>query len=451
MNILLIYPAKLDKHGRPVKYKKAFLPPLSLAILNSLTPAEHKVKVINDIVEDLDLSDSYDLVGITAMTSQAERAYQIADRFRESGTTVIIGGIHASILPQEAKEHADSVVIGEAENLWEQLLRDVARGELKEFYQDSSFPDLQESVVPKWDNMNLDIYPRPMGYSLPKMPIFTTRGCPFGCRFCSVTRYFGKTYRVKPVSHVLKEIESVNAESFFFVDDNIVCNVDYSRELFKALAGKGIRWFSQISTTVLKHPDLIDLAGKCGCSGLFIGIESINSKNLRSVGKSFNKCEEYEELFSRLRKAGIKPFPSIIFGFDNDDQDIFRRTLSFLIKTKVSQAAFWILTPLPGTALFDEMNNENRILYDNWSMYDLNNVVFVPKNLSPSELQKRYWETYQEFYSLKNIAKRVLSRATISSDLLRAMAHGLFYGLHFRKTVYSCDHPFSGGVGRIKN
>jgi radical SAM superfamily enzyme YgiQ (UPF0313 family) len=450
MNILLIYPAKLDKHGKPVKYKKAFVPPLSLAILNSLTPAEHKVRVINDIVEDLNLSDRFDLVGITAMTSQAERAYQIADRFRASGTTVIIGGIHASILPHEAKQHADAVVMGEAENIWEQVLTDADSDRLKDFYQDSSVPDLREPVIPKWDGMNLDIYPKPIGYKLPMMPIFTTRGCPFGCKFCSVTKYFGKAHRVKPISHVIREIESVNAEKFFFVDDNIVFNVDYSRELFKAVARKNIRWFSQASTTMLKNPDLIDLAGKSGCAGLILGIESIDGKNLRSVGKSFNKCEEYEELFSRLSRAGIKPFPSIIFGFDNDDQRVFRETLSFLMKAKVSQATFFILTPLPGTALFDKMNREGRILYDNWSRYDLNNVVFQPKKLSPGELQNNYWQTYREFYSLKNIARRVLGTVTISSDVLRAIAHGLFYGLYFRRTVYSFEHPFSGGVGRIK-
>jgi radical SAM superfamily enzyme YgiQ (UPF0313 family) len=451
MNILLIYPAKLDKNGRPVKYRKAFLPPLSLAILNSLTPAKHEVKVINDIVEDVDFSISYDLVGITAMTSQAERAYQIADRFRELGTKVVIGGIHASVLPEEAKQHADSVVIGEAENLWEEILIDVECNRQKEFYQDSTFPDLKNLVIPKWDNINLGIYPRPMGYSLPKMPIFTTRGCPFGCKFCSVTKYYGKTYRVKPISHVIKEIESVNAESFFFVDDNIVCNPDYSRELFKALARKKIRWFSQMSTTVLKQPDLIDLMGKAGGSGLLIGIESIDSKNLKSVGKDFNKTEQYEELFSRLKNAGLRPFPSIIFGLDNDDRDVFRRTLNFLIKTKVSEAVFCILTPLPGTALFDKMNNEERILHKNWSVYDLNNVVFRPKNLSPRELQNEYWKTYQEFYSLENIATRVLDRMTMSRDVLRATLSGLFYGFYFRKTVYSFEHPFSGGVGRIKN
>jgi radical SAM superfamily enzyme YgiQ (UPF0313 family) len=201
----------------------------------------------------------------------------------------------------------------------------------------------------------------------------------------------------------------------------------------------------------LKHPDLIDLLGRAGCRGLFIGIESIDSETLRSVGKGFNKCDEYEELFSRLRKVGIKAFPSIIFGFDKDDKDVFRKTLSFLLKTKVTQATFFVLTPLPGTALFDEMKSEGRLLSDDWSMYDLNNVVFLPKNFGPSELEMRYWETYQRFYSLRNIAKRVVGRATMSSNVPRAIAHSLFYGFYFRGTVYSFEHPFSGGVGRIKS
>jgi radical SAM superfamily enzyme YgiQ (UPF0313 family) len=451
MNILLIFPSKLDHNERPIKYRKGFLPPLSLAILHGLTPAEHNVEVINDFVENVDFSKSYDLVGITAMTSQVVRAYQIADRFRNRGTRVVIGGIHASVLPEEAKQHADSVVIGEAENIWEQVLTDAAGGRLKDFYQDSSIPDLQELVVPKWDGMNLNIYPKPIGYKLPMMPIFTTRGCPFGCKFCSVTKYYGKTYRVKPISHVIKEIESVNAEKFFFVDDNIVFNADYSRELFKAISRKNIRWFSQVSTTILKKPDLIDLAGKSGCVGLLVGIESINNKNLKAVGKGFNKSEEYEELFSRLRKAGIKPFPSIMFGFDNDDEEVFKMTLDFMTKTKVSQASLCVLTPLPGTTLFEEMDSEGRLLHRKWAMYDFSNVVFQPKNFTKSELRRKYWDTYREFYALKNIAKRILYGVTVSPDMFRTICHGLFYGLHFRKTVYSCDHPFSGGVGRIKN
>ena len=449
MNILLVYPTRLDKGRKPIKYKKAFLPPLSLAILNSLTPTSNKVRVINDIVEDIDFLGSYDLVAITSMTTQIDRAYQIADHFRELGTKVIFGGIHATVLPQEVKGHADSVVIGEVDNLWEQILSDFENNSFKEFYQDSSFPDLQKLVIPKWDNINLRIYPKPIGQKLPMMPIFTTRGCIFNCKFCSVSKFFGKSYRFKPIAHVLKEIESTNTKDYFFVDDNIACDVDYSRELFKALSKKNINWLSQISTNVLKTPDLIELAAKSGCNYLFIGIESINSLNLKSVRKSFNKTEEYEELFARLKKAGIVPLPSIIFGFDNDIPEHLKVTTDFLIKNKIGTAFFWILTPLPGTDIYEDMDSEGRILTKNWSYYDLSNIVFKPKHFSIDELYQSYWKNDQEYFSIKNIAKRTFYTVKISSKPVDEFFRSLFYQFYFRKKVSSYDHPISGGIFRV--
>jgi len=439
----------LDIDGSPIKYKKAFTPPLALALLNGLTPKKHDVQVINDIVEDIDFSINYDLVAITAMTTQIGRAYQIADTFRKSDVKVIIGGIHATILPEEAKKHANSVVIGEVDNLWEDILNDFENNQNKEFYKDTSRPDLQKLVLPRWDNMNLGIYPKPHGHKLPKMPLFTTRGCVFNCKFCSVSKYFGRTYRFKPISHVVQEIEHIDTYSYFFVDDNIACNADYSRELFNAVGKKNINWLSQISTTVLKTPELIDLAAKSGCTSLFIGIESINKKSLKSVSKGFNKIEEYEELFARLRSVGIKPFISIIFGLDEDTPEQFKLTIDFLMKNKIGNALFQILTPLPGTKLYEEMDNEGRILSKDWSRYNLNDVVFQPKNFIPDELYKGYWNAFQEFFSLRNIAKRLYYNVTITSKPLDAFTRGLFYQLHYRKKVKSYDHPLSGGINRI--
>lgn len=451
MNILLVFPTKLDKDEKPIKYKKGFLPPLSLALLNRLTPKQHKVLIVNDFVEDIDFSSSYDLVGITAMTGQVERAYQIADKFRASGTKVIIGGVHATLLPQEAKKHSDAVVIGEAENIWEQIVSDCESNNLKEFYKDNSYPDLQNLLIPQWDNMDLNIYPRPMGRKLPMMPIFTTRGCPFNCKYCTVTKFFGKSYRTKPIDNVIREIETTNAEQYFFVDDNIAGKPDYSRELFKALSRKNIRWFSQISTTVLKNPDLIDLAAKSGCTCIFIGIESINNKSLKSVNKGFNKFEEYAELFARFRKAGIVPYPSIIFGFDDETNEVFRKTIDFLMENKVGYAAFFLLTPLPGTTLYEEMKNDGRLLHRNWSLYDASNIVFQTKGLSINELYKNYWKTYQTFYSLKNITKRIFYNFQISSSPFNSLIEDLFFQFFFRKVVNSFEHPFSGGVNKITN
>ncbi len=450
MNILLVNPARLDENGNPVKYKKAYLPPLSLAIINSLTPEKHNVRVINDIVEEIDFAKSYDLVGITGMTSQIKRGYMIADSFRNLGVKVVIGGIHATVLPDEAKEHADSVVIGEADNIWEQVLDDFENKCNKDFYKDTSYPDLQKLIIPKWDNFNFNIYPKPVKQNKPMMPIFITRGCVFDCKFCSVSKYFGKKYRHKPIQNVIKEIEATNATSYFFIDDNIVCNPEYSRELFKELSKRRINWFSQVSTTILKNPDLIDLASKSGCNSLFIGIESLNSNTLKSINKGFNKIEQYEELFARMRKVGIKPAPSVIFGFDDDTKEQFRLTIDFLMKNKVGNAFFVILTPLPGTDIFKEMHQQGRILTYDWAKYDLFHIVFKPKNFTTDELKKYYWEAYKEFFSYKNIAKRILYSVPISKDPMAQFLKMLFYQIYFaRRKVYSHDHPLSGGVGRI--
>jgi radical SAM superfamily enzyme YgiQ (UPF0313 family) len=447
MKILFVYPTRLDSSGRPVKYRKAYLPPLALATLDSLTPDRHDVRIIDDIVDEIDFSVSYDLVAITAMTMQVERAYQIADAFRDRGVKVIMGGMHPTVLPQEVKQHADSIVIGEADNIWEQILDDCENNALKDFYQDTAFPDLQRLVIPKWDNLNLRAYPKRIGAKLPMMPIFTTRGCPLGCRFCSVTKFFGKTTRVKPISHVIQEIESTGATEYLFVDDNITCNPGYSRELFGALAGRNLNWVSQISTTVMKNPDLIDLAAKAGCSGLLIGVESLSQSSLKTMNKGFNKVEQCEELIQRMQKNGINPCLTFIFGFDEDTPDQFRHTIEFCRKNNVGYPILWILTPLPGTDLFAEMQDAGRIEYDNWSMFDLTNVVFQPRNFSKQELYETYWKSYQELYSLKSIAGNIWHDVRISKNPARAFLNGAFVQTYFRKKVYSRDHPLVGGIG----
>ncbi|MDD2710039.1 MAG: radical SAM protein [Verrucomicrobiae bacterium] len=447
MKILLINPTRCDSGGRPIKFRKAFIPPLSLAIFAALTPSCHEVVIVNDIVEEIDFDAHWDLVGITVMTIQAARAYQIADRFRAKGTKVIMGGMHPTAQPDESGKHADAVVIGEAEELWEGILADAGAGRLKPVYRAEKLPALEQAIVPAWDRMNLNIYARPWKHRMGIMPLFTTRGCPMGCRFCTVTQYFGKTYRSKTVEHVLEEVDKTGAREYFFVDDNIVCRPEYSRELFRALAPKRIRWFSQVSTTILKNPDLIDLAARSGCYSLFVGIESINKHSLAGVKKHFNNVEAYEELFARLRKAKIVAFPSIMFGFDGDTLEQFEETVEFLVRNKVSIAAFWILTPYPGTAVHEEMQKDGRIRQRDWTYYNGSQVVFEPKNFSEQQLTDHFWRSCADFYSPSRVARRIAGSFFEARHPLLHFLQTIFFQTQFRSNVLSRNHVFAGGFG----
>jgi len=443
MNILLVYPTHLDSNGSAVKYRKAHLPPLSLAILDGLTSRHHSVKIINDVVEDIDFSIPSDLVGISAMTSQIERAYQVSDAFRARGTKVVLGGMHPSVLPEEAKNHADAVVIGEVEPLWEQILEDCMGNALKDYYRITAFPELRGSVIPKWDNMNLGIYLKPPGWSFPLLPLYMTRGCPWGCSFCTVSKFFGKSYRVKPIADVMHEIDATRAAYRFFVDDNITLDSGYAREVFKALARKRIYWGSQISTTVLKNPDLIDLAAKAGCQYLLIGLESIDTASLKGVRKEFNSVDQYEELIARMYKVRITPVPLFMFGFDESMPDEFRLTLEFLKRNRVRLAIFWILTPYPGTEIFDRIKKEGRIEHTDWSQYDASHVVFRPMNYTKIQLNESFWKAYQDFHSFGRLFDLALN------SRLRSLLPNLVVAWLLRRKVFSDEHPFSFGVGRL--
>lgn len=450
MNIQLIKPTHLDEKGNPAKYKKALLPPLALAIIDRLTPGKHHVKIVDDLVEDIDYSNSYDLVGITVMTAQADRAYQIADRFREMGVKVILGGIHPTVLPDEAKEHADSVVIGEVEGLWEQILTDFETNSYKDFYRDASPPDLKELIIPKYDNINMKPYVKRIGNKLPTMPIFSSRGCLFDCKFCSVNKVYGNNFKTRPISHVLSEIDSVNGKYFFFLDDGIASDIAYTRELFKALIPKKIGWVMQIGTTILKSPGLIELAGRSGCHALLFGIESFNKNSLKSVNKGFNHPEAYVELFARVRKAGIVPCPTLMFGFDEDTPDQFRYTVDFLEKNKLETALYTILTPYPGTRIYREFNDSGRILTKNWSLYDSVHLVFQPKNFTIEEFTNQFWENYRNLLSIKSIAKRLFYITSHSRHPLVGFSESLLYMICNRVNVYSHNQAVSDGVFRLR-
>jgi len=399
MKVCLVSPLR---EGVPAARTGTFpAPPLSLAVVAALTPPGTEVSIIDEHVEPIDLDASADLVGITATTQTVTRAYKIADAFRARGVKVVLGGIHPSVLPEEAAQHADAVVVGEAEETWPQLVADFKAGRMRSLYRADRHPSLAGLPVPR-----RELFGR--GRYLIPDTVYTTRGCPYGCAFCSVTSFFGGSYRWRPVNEVVKEIEGVpDRRLILFVDDNVVGHRGYSRELFRALMPLKLRWIGQASMTIARDEALLAEAAASGCLGLFLGIESISPANLESVGKRQNVVEEYEAAIRRIHSHGISVLGSFIFGFDHDTEEVFEATVRFAQRARLESAQFAILTPYPGTATFSSLEREGRLLTKDWSQYREDRVVFEPRLMSRERLLEGWNWAWKEFYSLGSIWSRV--------------------------------------------
>lgn len=401
MKIALIAPAWHDPLWESEKEKSIF-PPLNLITLAAMTPPQHEVTILDESLTDLDFNEKYDLVGISAMTALAPRAYEIADAFRERGAAVVLGGMHPSALPEEAIAHADAVVVGEAEGSWQRLLADLENGRLQSLYRQEERPSLEHMVIPR-----RDLLPRKR-YLVPDT-VQTTRGCPFACSFCTVSQFFGRSYRFRPVEEVILEVSDLEGEVIAFIDDNIVGNPGYARRLFTELARlpRKIKWFSQGSLNIARDEELLRLAAASGCIGLFIGFESLSPANLQAVGKKVNLVEDYQQAIKKLHDHGIAIEGAFVFGLDGDDEDVFERTVRFAQENRLEAAQFGILTPFPGTPLREALEREGRITNNDWSEYTISKVVFEPKNMSARTLQEGFNWAWQEFYSLGSISRRL--------------------------------------------
>ena len=400
MKLELIVPATHKKRG---KSGKALLPPLGMAMIAALTPPDVEVSLTDENVTRIDFLKDVDLVGITSLTRTSQRAYEIADAFRAMGKKVVLGGIHPSMLPEEAIQHADAVVIGEAEGIWPGLIADFQTNKLQKTYRQSARPGLAGLPHPRRDLFAKRSY-------FFTNTIYTTRGCPYSCSFCTVTSFFGHTYRCRPVAEVINEIKTLNLKKLVvFLDDNIVGNPKYSKELFKALMPLKIKWVGQCSVTIAKDDELLKLAAASGCVDLFIGLESLSPDSLKAIDKKTNSVDEYDTIIKKLHDAGIGIHGFFIFGLDGDDVDSFRRTVRFAQNSRLESAQFDILTPYPGTAIFASLEKEGRILTKDWAQYG-HDLMFEPKALSREILQEgRQW-AWREFYSLPSIWKRIGTR-----------------------------------------
>jgi radical SAM superfamily enzyme YgiQ (UPF0313 family) len=389
----------------PAAEENARVPNLALPLLASLSPPEVKISFTDDLLTPIDLRKNLkavDLVGITVLSKTALRAYEIAEAYRKKGIPVVLGGIHPTALPEEAKEHADSVVIGEAEEIWPHLIEDVRTGNLKPFYRQEGYTELSKIPIPR-----REILPK-RGY-LPLDVVQVTRGCPFHCEFCSVQIFFGETYRFRPISHVVEEVRRLRHRWMMFNDDNIIGNPSYSKELLKALVPLKKKWIGQASLSGLRNAENVALLAKSGCIGLLIGFESLSKSNLIRSQKYQNDPTEYREIIHTLHRFGITIWGSFIFGFDEDDPSIFEETVAFAIQTKLFSVVFALLTPYPETTFYRRVKEERRLVQDRWWLLERpeeSAPFFIPRRMSSEVLREGWKWAWKEFYSFSSLWKR---------------------------------------------
>lgn len=377
-------------------------PSLSLAAIAGATPAGWQVTLADENLQSLDLDADVSLVAITAMTPQAPRAYEIAGAFRTRGVPVVMGGFHASNLPHEALAHVDAVVVGEGDLVWPRLIADLLQGTLQRTYRSAGLLHMSAVPLPRRDIFT------GKGYLLTNT-IQTTRGCPHDCEFCSVTAFFGRKYRERPLDLVLAELDTLRKSgSFvFFVDDNLVANRRYSLALFAGMRGMGLKWLSHAPIDLSLDASLVRAAGEAGCVGMFVGFESLSQKTLIAIGKQTNHAASYLEQAKTFRDNGIGILGSFVLGCDGDTPAIFEQILRFSEEARLEAAIFPILTPFPGTKVRERLEQEGRITSNDWRNYDMGHVNYVPSGMSAEELQAGHDWLNNSFYSFSSMYRRI--------------------------------------------
>lgn len=432
--LLLLDPYPRDNPYRmtPSERRSIWFPKLSLPVIAAYTPPTWDVQLVDEAVQTIDLDQPCDLVGISVMTCYAPRAYELATEFRKRGKTVVLGGVHSTYCPEEALQYCDTIVCGEAEDLWPQAIADFEAGQMKRIYRMEHFPALDGYRAPQIQLLSPDSY-------MTRHCTFTTRGCHFDCEFCSVSPFNGKTTRRRPVPEVIEEMKRVKewiraevvermtqgslweamgiaakiwvgleeGSIVAFVDDLHNSHRAYCRELWQAMKDLNIKWGCQSTLFLGDDPEMVKLAADSGCISVFVGMESISEHSLVETNKGFNQVRKFEDQIKMFHDHGIMVNPGMVFGFDNDDESVFESTLNFLIRNRVELAYFNVLTPLPGTALYDRYAREGRIFDRDWAKYDGKHVVFRPKRMTPEQLQEGFFWVNHEFYSLRSIWHRL--------------------------------------------
>ena len=424
LRVKLILPALTEAtspYWRPIKY--SLFPPLGLATLAAyLRPDDHAV-LVDEHVESLETNDNPDLVLIQIYITNAYRAYRIADAYRAKGAYVVLGGLHVTSLPHEAAAHADTIVLGPAEQTFPRFLEDFRAGQPQPVYRSTEGRTL-DSVPP----IRRDLIKR-RNYLVPNS-IVVTRGCPQHCDFCYKDAFFGggRTFYTQRVDDALAEIERLPGRHLYFLDDHLLGNPRFAGELFAGMRGMGRLFQGAATVDSILRGDLIERAAEAGLRSLFVGFETLTPGNLERSLKRQNLGRDYSAVARRLHSLGIMINGSFVFGMDDDTDDVFRRTVDWAVAHGLTTATFHIQTPYPGTGLYARMEQQGRLTTRDWDLFDTRHVVYRPARLSPEALERGYNWAYREFYRWSSIA-----RASASHDSVKHAAKHFFYAAGWKK------------------
>jgi len=440
MKITLISPkGPLYRHRTGIFRKSLRVAPLTLTTLASLIP-DHlnaRVSLLDEGIEDLPTSIDADLVGMTVITGTAPRSYELAKQFRAEGKTVVLGGPHVTLMPEEAQLHADAIVTGYAEETWPQLLNDFQSGQLKPRYDmapDFSFENLDNIPFPRRDLLDKKAFKSMNTFE-------ATRGCVHKCDFCVVPSAWGRRPFLKPIQHVVDDIRQSGARHLVFYDLNIITNRRYAKELFTALIPLRIKWFGLATTLLVEDEELMDLLCKSGCRGLLVGFESLSEGSLADSNKRFNRPSTYADVVEQLHRRGIAINGTFVFGNDSDTIDSFEQVKDFVLSSGIDLPRFSLLTPFPGTPLFNQLDSQDRITTRDWSLYDGQHVVFKPARLTEEELLTGHEAIWRDIYSYKSMAIRNTRRLQHRLKLLPVIVAaniGYRYYAQNLSTFYNC-------------
>jgi radical SAM superfamily enzyme YgiQ (UPF0313 family) len=414
--------------GKSLRYS-----PLTLPTLAALIPTDidHELALFDEGIEDIPLDLEADLVGITVITGTANRSYELARHFRARGITVVMGGPHVTLVPDDAAPHADAVVVGYAEDTWPQLLRDFQIGQLAPRYTQSPGLSLAGRPPARRDLVRTNRYLKTHVFE-------ATRGCVHRCDFCVVPFAWGRKPYQKPVDEVIDEIRSTGARRAIFVDLNLIADRDYAAELFEAMIPLRLKWGGLATSLLARDDELLALCARAGCIGLLVGFESISPSGLKDIHKGFNSPELYAEWIRKFHSHGIAINGTFVFGIDDDTPEVFEKTAQFVIETGIDLPRFAILTPFPGTALYQRLEAENRITTRNWELYDGQHVVFEPANMSVEALLQGTNKVWKQVYSYGSIARR-MRQTPISKVMFLGANMGYRFYAHRLDRFYTCD------------